>query len=138
MWVLSSVIIIAQSDTKNIEYIICWVNKISLEQLLFEYGTFFPVLSSETYCKELVCLFCKSLLPFLAFVNCEGPYFARLLSEHFCLQPFFPKDSAFFYCLLSSVPLSASLIVYAERKIFEIWVSGLLENSFFLGFELGI
>ena len=35
-WVLSSVIIIAQSDTRNTEYLIDWLNKISLNQLLFE------------------------------------------------------------------------------------------------------
>ena len=32
------------------------------------------VLFSETFWKKLACLFCKSLLPFLTFVNCEGPY----------------------------------------------------------------
>ena len=34
--VLSSVFIIAQSDTRNIEYLITWLQKISLKQLLFE------------------------------------------------------------------------------------------------------
>ena len=33
--VLSSVIVIAQSDTINVEYVIVWLKKISLEQLLF-------------------------------------------------------------------------------------------------------
>ena len=36
VWVLSSVIIIAQSDNRNIEYVIVWLKKISLEQLPFE------------------------------------------------------------------------------------------------------
>ena len=34
--VLSSVIIIAESDTRNIEYVIGWLKKISLEQLFFD------------------------------------------------------------------------------------------------------
>ena len=68
IWVLSSVIIIGQSDTRNIEYVIRWLKKISLERLLFEYGTYFrvsifiPVLSSETYWKELVCQFYRYYL----------------------------------------------------------------------------
>ena len=36
VWVLSPVIIIPQSDTVNIEYVIGWLKKIGLEQLLFE------------------------------------------------------------------------------------------------------
>ena len=89
-WVPSSVIIIAQSDTRNIEYVIGWLKKILLEQLLFEEGTFFrasiffPVLSSDTCWKELVCLFCKWLLPFLTFVNCEKPC-GRIPSEPFSM-----------------------------------------------------
>ena len=35
VWVLSPVIIIAQSDGVNIEYVIGWLKKISFEQLLF-------------------------------------------------------------------------------------------------------
>ena len=34
--VLSSVFIITQSDIKNIEYLISWLQEISLKQLLFE------------------------------------------------------------------------------------------------------
>ena len=33
---LSSLIIAAKSDTRNIEYVIGWLNEISLEMLLFE------------------------------------------------------------------------------------------------------
>ena len=36
MWVFSSVIIIAQSYAINIEYVIGWLKKKSLEQLPFE------------------------------------------------------------------------------------------------------
>ena len=34
--VLSAVFIVAQIDTRNMEYLICWLQKISLEQLLFD------------------------------------------------------------------------------------------------------
>ena len=34
---------------------------------------FLRVLRTSTFWKELVCLFYKSLLPFLTFVNCKGP-----------------------------------------------------------------
>ena len=72
MWVLSSVIIIAQGHTRNTEYVIGWLKKINLEQLLFEYGTFFgvsiffPVLSSETYWKKLVSQFYGCCLSYLS------------------------------------------------------------------------
>ena len=68
MRVLSSLFIIGQSDTRNREYLISW-----LQKLLFEEGTFSEFLRTSTFWKELACLFHKSLLPFLTFVNCEGP-----------------------------------------------------------------
>lgn len=40
------------------------------------------------------------------------------LSKHFCLQPFFHKDSI--YLLFSSVSWWGSAIVYTEGKTFEI------------------
>ena len=69
--VLSSTFIIVQSDTRNIEYLICWLQKISLDYLLFEY-LYQPLVFA--FCKEIVCLIFKSLLIFLTFVNYEGPY----------------------------------------------------------------
>ena len=65
MRLLSSAIIIAQSDTRNTEYLISWLQKLSLEQLLLRQGTFFRASSFK------VCLFYKSLLSFLTFVICE-------------------------------------------------------------------
>ena len=59
MRVLSSVIIIAESDKRNIEYLINWFEKISVGQLFFQYGTY-----SE-----------KLPLPFLTFLKSEGLYF---------------------------------------------------------------
>ena len=38
--VLPSVSVNTQSDTRNIEYLISWLQKISLEQLIFDSGTF--------------------------------------------------------------------------------------------------
>ena len=42
------------------------------------------MLSSETYWKESVWMFCKSLLPFLTFVNCEGPYLVEGFLRNLC------------------------------------------------------
>ena len=77
--VLCFVFIIAQSDTKNIECLTSWLQKISLEQLLLSQVLFpsFSFLRTYTSWKELVCLFYKSLLPFLNFVNCEVLYLAE-------------------------------------------------------------
>ena len=56
--VLSSVFIIAQSDTRNIEYLISWLQKLSLEGLLFEGGTFFELLVfKDIYFLERTSLF---------------------------------------------------------------------------------
>ena len=56
--VLSFVFIIAQSDTRNIEYLISWLQKISLEQLLFEEGTFSePLVFKDIYFLERTSLF---------------------------------------------------------------------------------
>ena len=33
---IQQLFIIAQSDTRNIEYLICWLQKISLEKVVFE------------------------------------------------------------------------------------------------------
>ena len=87
VWVLSSVIIIARSDNSNTE--IGWLKKSSLQLLFFEQGTIsvsilFLVLFWRLFSKELVCLFCKSLLPFLTFVNCEGSYLAERLLSNLC------------------------------------------------------
>ena len=38
---------------------------------------------AETFWEELVCLLYEPLLPFLTFVNCEGPY----LVEEFLYNP---------------------------------------------------
>ena len=73
VWVLPSIIIIAQSDTITIEYIIVWLKKISLEQLLFELGnipkplSFWRYFFPRLFWKELVCMFSKPLLPFFNF-----------------------------------------------------------------------
>ena len=65
------------------------LQKISLEQLLFEYGSFSePLVFEDIY----VCLFYKSLLPFLPFMNCKIPYLAEGFLDDlspcsmFCLQ----------------------------------------------------
>ena len=50
----------------------------------FQTSILFLVLFSETFLKKLVFLFCKSLLPFLTFVNCEGPYFAEGFLHNLC------------------------------------------------------
>ena len=88
MLVLSSVIIIGQSDTRSIEYVIGLLKKITLEELLFEWGTFFRVyLFSGTFFKDLlerIGLPVLSLLPFLTFVNWEGPYLAAGYLHNFC------------------------------------------------------
>ena len=68
--VLSS-FIITQRNTRNREYSVIWLLKISLEQLLFELATSFERLDCQgtfTFWKELYFLFHKSLL---IFVNCE-------------------------------------------------------------------
>ena len=66
--VLSSVFIIGQKITRNREYLISWLLK-----LPFELGTFSEFLKAFTFWKDLICLFYKSLLPFLTFVNYKGP-----------------------------------------------------------------
>ena len=73
---LSSVFIIVQSDTRNREYLIsCLLKKVLnsyfLSKVLFPSRYF---LRAFTFWKELACLFYKSPLLFLTFVNCEGPY----------------------------------------------------------------
>ena len=51
--VLPSVSINTQSDTRNIEYLISWLQKISLEQLIFGSGTFSkPLVFTEIYFLE--------------------------------------------------------------------------------------
>ena len=42
------------------------------------------ILRTYTFWKELVCLILKSLLPFLTFVNYEGPYLAEGLLHNLC------------------------------------------------------
>ena len=55
---LSSVFITAQSDTRNREYLISWLLKISLEQLIFELGTFSEALVfTEIYSLGRISLF---------------------------------------------------------------------------------
>ena len=68
----SSVFIITQSNNRNRDYSVIWLIKISLEQLLFELGSFSERLvyqETSTFWKELYCLFHKSLLPSVTFVN---------------------------------------------------------------------
>ena len=56
--VLSSVFIISQSDTRNIKYLISWLQKISPEQLLFEYGTFSePLVFRDKYIFQRTSMF---------------------------------------------------------------------------------
>ena len=69
--IFSSVFIIAQSDIRKREYLIIWLQKKSLKQLLFEWGTFSEFLRTFTFWKELVFLFYNSLLPFSTFANCK-------------------------------------------------------------------
>ena len=81
----SSVFIIAQSDTRNREYLISWLQEISLEQLLFELGTFYePLAFKDRYFLERTSLFYKSLLPVLTFVTCEVPYLADGFLHKLC------------------------------------------------------
>ena len=50
---LSSVFIIAQSDNKNREYLVSWLQKISLKQLFFEQGIFTePTVFKDIYFLE--------------------------------------------------------------------------------------
>ena len=73
--VLSSLFITPQSNTRNRESLISCLLKISLEQLIFGYSTFSELLVfTEFYFLERISLFYKLLLPFLTFMNCEGPY----------------------------------------------------------------
>lgn len=58
MRVLFSVIIIAQSGAGNIEYLISWLQKISLEKPYFEYGTFSkPLVFKDGYLSGRTSLF---------------------------------------------------------------------------------
>ena len=41
-------------------------------------------LRTDIFWKELVCLFYKSLLPFIIFVNCEGLYLAEGFIHNLC------------------------------------------------------
>ena len=50
----------------------------------FQGSVFFLVLSSENFWKELISMFCKSLLAFLTFEYCEGPYLAERFLYHLC------------------------------------------------------
>ena len=51
-------------------YLISLLHKI----LLFDEANFWVSYFFWAFCKELVCLFYKLLLPFLTFVNYKGPY----------------------------------------------------------------
>ena len=64
-------------------------------------------LKTETLWKELVCLFYKSLLPFLTFVNCEGSFLAEGILHNLC--PCF--DIAF---------VQLGVITRTRNKFFEI------------------
>ena len=55
------------------------------------FWSFFHILKTFAFWKELVCLFYKSILPFLTFVNCKGPY-RETSSQHDFL-------SMFWYCV---------------------------------------
>ena len=56
--VLSFIFITAQKDTRNREYLISWLLKISLKQLLFQYGTFSePLVFKDIYILERASLF---------------------------------------------------------------------------------
>ena len=55
--VLSSVIIIAWSGARNIEYLINWLQEVSLEQLLLSKVLFLSLLFLRTDMKELLFLF---------------------------------------------------------------------------------
>ena len=72
--VLSSVCIVVQDDTKNREHLISWLQKKVLNSYFLSKVLFprFYFLRTFTFRKELACLFYKSLLPFLTFVNCKG------------------------------------------------------------------
>ena len=50
----------------------------------FQTTVLFLVLFSDIFWKELFCLFCKSLPPFLTFVNCEDPYFTEGFLHNLC------------------------------------------------------
>ena len=84
--VLSFLFIIAQIGTRNTEYLSSWLQKIRLQQLLFELGTFSEplVFTDVTFWKELVCLIFKSLLPSLTSVNYEGAYLAEGFLHNLC------------------------------------------------------
>ena len=73
----------------------------------FQTSILFLVLFSETFFKKLVFLFCKSLLPFLTFGNCEGPYFVEGFLHNLCQ-----------YFDIVFAPLG--VIIRANNKIVEI------------------
>ena len=71
-----------------------------------------------------------------AFVfHLKQEYEFRLLSKHFCLQPFFPpKDSVFLLIALFRGSVGGPM-VQTEVNIFETYACRLLENAFFLNFS---
>ena len=71
--------------------------------------------------------------PFFVKCFCIFLNLIRLLSKHFYQQAFLPKDSVSLLFTLFSCFVWCCM-VDTEGKIFEIQVSRLLENAFFLGF----
>ena len=87
--VLSSVIIIAWSGARNIEYLINWLQEVSLEQLLLSKVLFLSLLFLRTDMKELLFCFFKSVLYFLTCaqpaITCKNLTIETLIHErHWC------------------------------------------------------
>ena len=77
--VLSSVFIIAQSDTREIKYLISWLQKKVWDCYFLRKLTF-----SEPLEFKGIYFFEKSLVPFLTFLNSEGPYLAEGSHHNLC------------------------------------------------------
>ena len=102
--VLSSVLFITQSDTRNIEYLISWLQKLCLEYLLFGWGTSL--------------LNCWIATNFLNFRELRSPYFSKGFLRN--LRPCF--DTAF--VKLRVIPRTKNRFV----EILAVWECYLITN----------
>ena len=118
---LSSVSVIAQSDSRNREYLISWLQKKVLNSYFLSEVLFPSFLGYFLVWKELACLFYKSLLPFLTFVNCKDSY-GETSSQHFSIFRYvfaqlgvIPRARNKFVEIVSTV--ECSLIITLVKKM---------------------
>ena len=124
--VFSSVFAIAQSDTKNTEYLISWlqVTKNKSETVTFWVKYFFRAFSFLrifTVWKELVCLFYKLLLPFSTLVNCKAPYQGLLHDLCLCFDIVFAQ--------LVVIPRRRSKFIEIVAEVERYWVITRVKNK---------